>query len=200
MPYNFEESTDKYNQEIDVERRLRKEDSVKQISETPIRLHYSRQFFMSWLLIMFFYWFVFYVLDLINDFARWGLWAYFSYPSFSIIAELCLNKKVRFKYYEGTLQVGKRKFTPFDIKKVAITEYSPYYCKNSFFKIPAFNFVDYKEFSVQLTLAKVNGKSDSEFFFICSVKDAQKFMDYLYKHNIPYGHVEKEFRKLFFYY
>lgn len=198
MPYNFDESKDKLRNEVVEEQHIRSIESEKMIDEKPVSLSFYSQFIKSFVLILLFYVLTFYILDMVNVFARIGLFLYLCYPSFSIIAEIIFTKKVRYRYYEGSFTIGNKRFLPEDIKKVAITEYSPYYLKNSYFKLPAFNAVGFKEFLVQLT--PIKGRGESIFFFLCNEKSAVKFMEFLYKHKIQYGHVEKEYRKLFFYY
>lgn len=197
MPYDFKDSKNKLKKEteIAVEQKALEEEQIK--SEKLVALTFWRPFCSSILIIFLFYLFVFKVLNMENLYANFGLWLYLSYPSISIIAEILFTKKVRYRYYEGTLYVGNTKYERGEIKKAAITEYSPYYCKNSFFRIPAVNFAGYREYYVNLT--PVKGKPEA-FFFLCSKDSAQNFMGFLYKHKIPYGIVEKEFRKLFFYY
>ncbi len=197
MPYDFEASKNKLKKETEIAAEQKAFEDEKIQTEKFVTLNFWHPLCSSILIMFLFYLIVFDVLTLPNIYANLGLWLYLSYPSVSIIAEILFTKKVKYRYYEGTLYVGDTKYERGDIKKAAITEYSPYYCKNSLFRIPAVNFAGYREYYVNLT--PVKGKPEA-FFFLCNKDSAEKFMTFLYKHNIPYGIVEKEFRKLFFYY
>lgn len=198
MSYDFEESNKKLSQEIKEENKQEIVEENLRVNEPFTYLSNKVPFYLSLIVTFICFILAFKCFNPPNIYLKLGLALYLSFPTISIMVQIIFTKKIKFKLHNGELYINNILVHPDDIKKVAITEYTPYYLKNDWFKIPAVNFVGYKEYMVNIEL--VRKKTSDIFLFLCTKESAEKFITFLHLNQIPYGHVEMEPHRLFFYY
>src|SRR5574344_499266 len=196
MPYDFEESNEKLNKEIIEEKEHKTEENLLKIDEPFTHLSNKVPFVLSIIFSILCFVFTFNFPNLANNYVRVGLGIYLAYPTFCIIAQILFTKKIKYKLYNGDFYVGHTLLKADDIKNIAITEYTPYYFKNDWFKVPAMNLVGYKDFMITITPRRK--KASQIYLFLYNKKSVKQLITFLEQNNIPFGHVEKEPRRLFF--
>lgn len=198
MPYNFDSSKKKLEEEIKEDTQRQIQINIGSIDEEFTYLSDSFPFLSSLFITLVCYFLVFTFNQSGNWFVKIGLATYFAFPTICIMLQISVSDRVKYRLNNGELYVGRTKIMADDIKSVAITEYSPYYIKNDKFKIQAVNFSGYKEYLVEIIPRRLN--TEHKLFFMSSINSADLLIKFLVHNEIHYGHMEKEPRKFMFYY